>query len=233
MRSFVGNRFVTFFGWVADGIYKNQNQFDPDPYITNDSRRPDIHPGDVRFKDLNGDGVIDDKDRTILGSPQPKVIYGLNASLAYKNFDLTLFFTGVGGVDIYNADRMQGLDAAYPFNMYADVKGRWHGEGTSNSIPRLSSADPNLNFRTSNLFIESGAFLRFKNLNLGYTVPKKIIDAMHISKARIYVTGQNIFTVTKYKGLNPELGYVGKQINVDYAQYPQSKTYTVGATLSF
>ncbi|HTJ50029.1 MAG TPA: TonB-dependent receptor [Cyclobacteriaceae bacterium] len=233
-RSYVGHPYGTFYGWVADGLYQNQNQIDTDPNIANDSRRADIHPGDVRFKDLTGDGIIDAKDRTILGSPQPKVTYGLNATLAYKSFDLSLFFIGVGGVDIYNADRMQGLDASYPFNMYAEVKGRWTDEGTSNSIPRLSSTDPNTNFRTSTLFIESGAFLRFKNFNLGYTIPQKVSNVAHINKARIYITGQNIFTVTKYKGLNPELGFPGNgQINVDYAQYPQSKTYTIGATLSF
>jgi hypothetical protein len=241
-RSYVGSPYGTFYGWVADGIYQNQAQIDSDPNISDDPRKAtQIHPGDVRFKDLNGDHVIDDKDRAILGSPQPKVTYGLNANASYKGFDLTIFFIGVGGVDIYNADRMQGLNAAYSFNMYAEAINRWHGENTSNTIPRLSSTDPNLNYRTSNLFIESGAFLRLKNVVLGYTLPKKITTAAGMTQARIYVTGQNIFTFTKYKGLNPELGYADgnraggqyTQVNVDYAQYPLSRTFTIGATISF
>jgi TonB-linked SusC/RagA family outer membrane protein len=243
-RSYVDHPYGTFYGWMADGIYQNQSEIDSDPNISNDPRRTEakqIHPGDVRFVDLNGDHVIDDKDRTILGSPQPKVTYGLNATAAYKGLDLTLFFIGVGGVDIYNADRMQGLNAAYSFNLYKEATDRWHGEGTSNTIPRVSATDPNLNYRTSNLFIENGSFLRLKNVVLGYTLPQKISTAMRLTQARIYVTGQNVFTATKYKGLNPELGYADgnkaggqyTQVNVDYAQYPLSRTFTIGATLSF
>ncbi|MEO5976912.1 MAG: SusC/RagA family TonB-linked outer membrane protein [Chryseolinea sp.] len=241
-RTYPGQPYGTFYGWVADGIYQSQGQIDSDRNIANDTRKLDqIHPGDVRFVDQNNDGVIDDKDRKIIGSPQPKVTYGINANIGYKGFDLTLFFLGVGGVDIYNADRMQGLNAAYPFNMYQEVTGRWHGEGTSNMLPRLSSTDPNLNFRTSNLFIEKGDFLRLKNVTLGYTLPKLLTENLRLSQARIYVTGQNIFTFTKYQGLNPELGYADgnraggqyTQVNVDYAQYPLSRTFTIGATVSF
>ncbi|HEY9045528.1 MAG TPA: TonB-dependent receptor, partial [Ohtaekwangia sp.] len=241
-RSYVGSPYGTFYGWKADGIYQNQAQIDSDPNISEDPRRAtQIHPGDVRFVDLNGDHVIDDKDRTILGSPQPKVTYGFNANATFKGIDLTLFFLGIGGVDIYNADRMQGLNTAYSFNLYQETTERWHGEGTSNSLPRLSATDPNLNFRTSNLFIESGAFLRLKNVTLGYTLPRNFTESLHLTQARFYVTGQNIFTLTKYKGLNPELGYADgnrssgqyTQVNVDYAQYPLARTFTIGATLSF
>ncbi|HEY8934935.1 MAG TPA: SusC/RagA family TonB-linked outer membrane protein, partial [Cyclobacteriaceae bacterium] len=241
-RSYAGSSFGTFYGWQAAGIYQNQQEIDSDPNIANDPRKAEglIHPGDVRFVDRTKDGIIDDKDRTIIGNPTPKVTYGLNLGATYKGFDLNLFFLGVGGVDIYNADRMQGLNAAYPFNLYQEVTKRWHGEGTSNSIPRLSSTDPNINFRTSTLFVESGAFFRLKNVTLGYTLPQSVTDALHIGKARFYVTGQNVFTITKYKGLNPELGYTNgnnngiyPQINVDYAQYPLARTYTFGATISF
>ncbi|MBT1698708.1 TonB-dependent receptor [Fulvivirgaceae bacterium PWU4] len=241
-RSYEGHPYGTFYGWVADGLYQNQAQIDSDPGIANDPRKADqIHPGDVRFRDLTGDGIIDDKDRTILGSPQPNITYGLNASVAYKGFDVNLFFLGVGGVDIYNADRMQGMNAAYPFNLYNEVNGRWHGDGTSNNIPRLSATDPNLNFRTSNLFVESGAFFRLKNITIGYTLPASLLNGLRLTQARLYVTGQNVFTITNYSGMNPELGYADgnrssgqyTQVNVDYAQYPLARTFTVGATLSF
>jgi TonB-linked SusC/RagA family outer membrane protein len=237
-RTYVGNPYGTFYGWLADGIYQNQQQIDSDPGVANDPRKDgQIHPGDVKFRDLNSDGVIDDKDRTIIGNPQPKVTYGLNANMGYKGFDLNLFFLGVGGVDIYNADRMQGLNPAYPFNMYQEVTGRWHGEGTSTTIPRLSSTDPNLNFRTSNLFIENGAFLRLKNITVGYTLPEVASKTLKITRARFYLSGQNLLTFTKYSGLNPELGFNNgggySQLNVDYAQYPISKTIILGATITF
>lgn len=237
-RTYEGSPYGTFYGWRTNGLYQTQSDIDGDAALKNDPRRAEglIHPGDVRFIDLNNDGIIDNRDRTIIGSPQPKVTYGFNTNLAWKGFDLSLFFLGVGGVQIYNADRMQGLDASYSFNMYAENVGRWTGAGTSNTIPRVSASNPNKNFRTSDLFVEKGDFLRLKNISLGYTLPKPLTDALHLSQTRVYVTGQNVLTFTKYSGLNPELGYGPGQYaqqNVDYAQYPQSRTFTVGATVSF
>lgn len=243
VRTYEGHPYGTFYGYKTDGIYQNQSAIDSDPNIANDSRKTDglIVPGDVRFVDLNKDGVVNDQDRTILGSPQPKINYGLNAGLNYKGFDFNLFFVGVGGVSIFNADRMQGLDASYSFNLYADANERWHGEGSSNSIPRLSIDNANRNFRPSDLFIEKGDFFRLKNMTLGYTIPRSITEKVKLSQARFYITGQNLITITKYSGLNPELGYVGgdrnsgqyNQLNVDYAQYPLARTWTIGATLTF
>ncbi|WP_159469688.1 TonB-dependent receptor [Dyadobacter sp. 3J3] len=240
VRTYEGHPYGTFYGYKADGIYQNQGQIDADPNIANDSRKTDgqIKPGDVRFLDLNKDGVVDDQDRTIIGSPQPKINYGFSAGANFKGFDLTLFFVGVGGSKIYNADRMQGLDASYSFNLYAEEQNRWHGEGTSNTVPRVSIDNGNRNYRPSDLFVEKGDFLRLKNMTLGYTVPKTVISKLKMSQARVYVTGQNIITFTKYTGLNPEIGYAAggqkySQLNVDYAQYPLARTWTIGATLSF
>lgn len=240
VRTYEGHPYGTFYGYKADGIYQNQGQIDSDPNIANDSRKTDgqIKPGDVKFLDLNKDGVVDDQDRTIIGSPQPKINYGFSAGANFKGFDLTLFFVGVGGSKIYNADRMQGLDASYSFNLYAEEQNRWHGEGTSNTVPRVSIDNGNRNYRPSDLFVEKGDFLRLKNMTLGYTVPKTVISKLKMSQARVYVTGQNIVTFTKYSGLNPEIGYAAggqkySQLNVDYAQYPLARTWTIGATLSF
>jgi TonB-dependent starch-binding outer membrane protein SusC len=240
-RTYVGDPFVSFYGWETNGLYQNQSEIDSDPNVTNDSRRANIKPGDVRFLDLTGDGIVNNNDRTNIGNSQPKVTYGLNANIAYKGFDLTIFFLGVGGVDIYNGDRMQGLNAFYNFNLYKEATGRWTEAGTSNSIPRLSFEDKNNNYRTSDMFVESGDFLRLKNVTLGYTLPKRVTDFLRMSQFRVYVTGQNIFTITGYSGMDPELGYAGgnrsqvqyAQQNVDYAQYPQSRTVTIGATISF
>lgn len=236
-RTYEGQPIATFYGWRTNGLYQNEAEINSDPNISEDSRRIDgnIKPGDVRFLDLNNDHMIDDKDRTILGSPHPKATYGINANVGYKGIDLTLFFLGSAGVDIYNADRMQGIDPTYPFNMYAETVNRWHGEGTSNSIPRMTRNRDNMNHRTSDMFVESGAFFRLKNVTLGYTLPQELTQTLHLSKARFYITGQNVFVITNYKGMDPELGIVqgNYQINVDYAQYPQARTWTVGAQLSF
>ncbi|MEP4945899.1 MAG: TonB-dependent receptor, partial [Flavobacteriaceae bacterium] len=242
-RTFVGQPIGTFFGWQTDGLYQNAAEITNDANISNDPRRQAglIQPGDVRFVDVTGDGIIDDQDRVILGKPNPDVFYGINLGFEYKNFDLTAFFLGQTGVDIYNADRMQGLDPTFPFNNYAEALNRWNGEGTSNSIPRFTTNRDNLNHRTSDLFVENGGFLRLKNLAIGYSLPSKLIESIGVKKLRIYATGQNIFTITDYSGMNPELGYIGGnggdtnnlQRNVDYAQYPQARTITLGTTINF
>jgi hypothetical protein len=234
-RTLEGNPVGTFYGWRTNGLYQNQEDIDTDPNIADDPRRSVIRPGDVRFLDLNGDNMINSQDREIIGNPQPKITYGFNGSVMYKGFDLTLFFVGVGGVDIYNADRMQGIDPTYPFNMYAETVNRWHGEGTSNTIPRMSTDRNNENHRASDMFVESGAFLRLKNITLGYTLPQSMIGVVGLSKARIYVSGQNVFTITDYSGMDPERGIAtsNTDVNVDYAQYPQARTFTIGASLTF
>jgi TonB-linked SusC/RagA family outer membrane protein len=236
-RTFEGQPLATFFGWRTDGLYQTVEEVNNDPNISNDPRRTAglIQPGDVRFVDLNGDGIIDDEDREILGSPHPVATYGLNANAQWKGFDLTLFFLGAAGVDIFNADRMQGIDPTYPFNMYAEVENRWNGQGTSNEIPRMTNNRDNLNHRASDLFIESGDFFRLKNLTLGYTLPTTLTQKIKIRNVRVYATGQNVFTITNYSGIDPELGYVdgNLQINVDYAQYPQARTFIFGVNLGF
>ena len=240
-RTFVGQPIGTFYGWRTDGLYQNASEVANDPNIANDPRQTGglIQPGDVRFVDVTGDGIIDDEDRVILGSPVPDVNYGLNIGVGFRNFDFNVFFLGEAGVDIYNADRMQGLDPTYPFNMYAEAINRWQGEGTSNSIPRMTTNRDNLNHRTSDLFVENGGFFRLKNLSVGYTFPSEVTDPIGISKCRIYVTGQNVFTITDYSGMDPELGYINSasdgnlQKNVDYAQYPQARTFTLGTTIKF
>jgi len=237
VRTFEGNPIGTFFGWRTDGLYQTIEEVNSDPNIANDPRRENgqINPGDVRFLDLNGDGIIDDQDREILGDPFPDAEYGINAQFGYKGLDLTLFFLGQAGLELYNADRMQGLDPTYPFNMYSEVLGRWNGPNTSNTIPRMTNNRDNLNHRTSDLFIEDGDFFRLKNLTLGYTLPSALTETVGMSRVRFYITGQNIFTITDYSGFDPEMGYIdgNLQRGVDYAQYPQARTWVFGATLGF
>ncbi|ULQ53279.1 SusC/RagA family TonB-linked outer membrane protein [Flavihumibacter fluvii] len=236
-RTYEGLPLGVFWGWKTDGLYQTAEDINKDPNIANDSRRTGglIQPGDVRFIDTNGDGMIDDKDRGNLGSPHPSIVYGLNADFGYKGFDLSLFFLGSAGVKIYNADRMQGIDPTYSFNMYAETVNRWNGPNTSNSIPRMTTKRDNRNYRTSDMFIEDGSFLRLKNVVIGYTLKEDLTNKIGIGRTRFYITGQNVFTFTNYSGLDPELGYTdgNKQINVDYAQYPQSRTWIFGANITF
>jgi TonB-linked SusC/RagA family outer membrane protein len=236
-RTYEGLPLGIFWGWETNGLYQTAEEISKDPNIFNDSRRTDglIQPGDVRFIDNNGDGLIDDKDRVNLGSPHPSVVYGLNADFGYKGFDLSLFFLGNAGVKIYNADRMQGLDPTYSFNMYAEAAKRWTGPNTSNSIPRMTTRRDNRNYRTSDMFIENGDFLRLKNVVIGYTLNESLTNKIGVGRTRFYITGQNVFTFTNYSGLDPELGYTdgNKQINVDYAQYPQSRSWIFGANITF
>jgi TonB-linked SusC/RagA family outer membrane protein len=228
-RTYVGSPIATFYGWRADGLF--QTQADIDKHAT----QPGAKPGDVRFVDINDDDEIDSDDREIIGSPHPKVTYGINTNFTYKAFDLNMFFMGASGLEIYNGDRMQGLDASYPFNLYSDITGRWTGPGTSNSIPRVSTLRENLNHRTSDLFIEKGDYLRLKNITLGYTLPADMIDKIGLSRLRLYLSGQNVFILTDYSGLDPELGLSDSNLqqNVDFAQFPQARTFMLGANISF
>jgi TonB-linked SusC/RagA family outer membrane protein len=231
-RTYQGQPIASFYGWKTNGLYQTQADIDNDPGLKNDPRKGNIKPGDVRFVDLNHDGVIDGNDRTTLGNPNPNVTVGLQGNISYKGFDLSANFTGVFGVSLYNADRMQGLDPTYPFNLYAEDLHRWTGPGTSNSIPRMTISNPNDNYRTSDLFVESGNYFSLKNVTLGYTLPAEWAKKASLGSLRIYASGQNVFIITKYKGYTPELGYTdgNLQRGVDVAQYPSLRTITFGLT---
>ncbi|MEO7215575.1 TonB-dependent receptor [Mucilaginibacter sp.] len=232
-RTYQGQPIASFYGFRTNGLYQTQAEIDSDPALANDSRKGNIKPGDVRFRDLNGDGLIDGNDRTILGSPNPNVTAGLQGSVSYKGFDLSANFTGVFGVSLYNADRMQGIDPTYPFNLYAETLNRWTGAGTSNTIPRLSLDPSNDNYRTSDLFVESGNYFSLKNVTLGYTLPSAWTKKASLNSVRLYASGQNVFIITNYKGYTPELGYTAGNLQrgVDVAQYPSVRTITFGLTV--
>lgn len=234
-RTYQGQPLASFYGFKTDGLYQTQGDIDKDPDIANDPNKANIRPGDVRFVDINGDGVIDDKDRVRLGDPNPHFVYGFQGSVSYRNFDFSFNFAGVAGVQLYNADRLAGLDASSNFNWYADEKNRWHGEGTSNTIPRLSRNNLNDNYRSSDLWVQNGAYLSLKSISLGYTLAKKSIGSVRFPDVRFYVSSYNVFYLTKYNGYTPELGYTNGNLQrgVDVAQYPQARNITVGATINF
>jgi hypothetical protein len=234
-RTYEGQPLASFYGFRTGGLYQNQGDINKDPNVASDANRANIKPGDVRFIDQNGDGKITDADRVNLGDPNPATTLGINGSAGFKNFDLAFSFAGALGFELYNADRFAGLDATQVFNLYAEALNRWHGEGTSNTIPRLTRTNSNQNYRSSDLWIEKGDYLSLKNISLGYTLSNWRISGAEMPSARIYVSCYNAFIITGYSGYTPELGYTdgNRQRGVDVAQYPPVRTFTIGATLNF
>lgn len=233
-RTYEGQPIASFYGFKTAGLYQTQKEIDDDPYVANDDKTK-IVPGDVRFVDINSDGKINEDDRTYLGNPNPKVVFGINGTAAYKGFDISFSFAGVSGISLYNTDRVAGLDATGVFNWYADELDRWTGEGTSNTVPRLSVSNIHNNYRSSDMWIEDGSYLSLKNVALGYTFSNLHAGATKLPDARLYVSCYNAFYITGYSGYTPELGYTdgNKQRGVDVAQYPSVRTFTVGASINF
>ena len=226
----VGQPMDIFYGFVTDGIFQNQQEVNQhalqvpgdDPYLRTSA-------GDIRYLDLNSDGVIDDDDRTYIGNPNPDFIFALNNTFTYKGFDLTVFLQGVYGNDIYNANRIWSEGMAVAQNQTTGALDRWTAEGTSTTVPRAIFNDPNKNIRPSDRFVEDGSYLRVKNITFGYTVPARIIQKAKMSSARIYVSGTNLFTFTDYSGFDPEVSVNGIDLNT----YPVTKTYSLGVNISF
>jgi len=231
-----GGEIGMFYGWETDGIFQDQSEVD-----NHATQTPGTAPGDIRYKDLNNDGTINADDRTVLGSAFPDFFYGLNADFGYRGFDLSLFFQGVQGNEIYNLLKAGIQDLEGDNNNMAAVLNRWTGPGTSNTIPRAIVGDPNDNDRPSDRFIEDGSYLRLRNLTFGYTLPSAITDRINLGKVRFYVTGQNLFTITDYSALNPDIGLPqgpgdGERTlvrGVDYGTYPVAKAFLGGIQIEF
>ena len=200
-----------------------------------------LSAGDLKFKDLNGDGVIDNADRTFLGSFIPKFSYSLNLGANYKNFGLSIFFQGVQGNKIYNALRTTTEGMVRFFNAGTQVLNAWTPSNTNTDVPRAISSDPNQNARPSTRFLEDGSYLRLKNIMLSYNVPGRSLQSLTkgtVKNLNIYVSAQNILTFTKYSGFDPEVGNRAPGSSsltngIDYAVYPQPKGYQVGINVNF
>ena len=239
-RTYEGQPIASFYGYKANGLYQTQADIDNDPNIANDPNKANIKPGDVRFVDITGpngkkDGIINDKDRVNLGNPNPKFVFGFHGSVSYAHFDVNFNFAGATGFQLYNADRLSGLDATQVYNWYSEELGRWTGAGTSNSIPRMSINNLNQNYRSSSLWIQNGSYVSLKSLSIGYTLERIKVSDVLLPQIRLYISGYNLFTITGYKGYTPELGYNGSNLQrgVDLAQYPTTRNLTIGATLNF
>jgi TonB-linked SusC/RagA family outer membrane protein len=232
----VGHPIQSFYGWQTEGIF--QDSADIKKHAT---QTAGTGPGDIKFKDLNGDGVIDLNDRTYLGSYIPKFSYAFNLGASYRNFDASVFFQGVQGNKIFNALRVATEGMTRFFNAGTQVLNAWTPAHTNTIIPRAESGDPNQNARPSNRFIEDGSYLRLKNVMLGYSIPGKTLETVGhglVKSFRIYISAQNLLTFTKYTGYDPEVGNLSPSASnltngIDYASYPQPHAYQVGIQANF
>ncbi len=212
-----------FYGYVTDGIFQTPEE------VRAHAVQSGAEPGDIRFRDLNNDGVINEQDRTVIGNPNPTWLFSMNNRLSYKGFELSIYLQGVAGNKIYNRTRsvMESMSAAY--NQAATTADRWYGEGTSNSMPRAVWADPNGNNRISDRWVENGSYLRLKNITLAYNFPDNWLRTLRLENARILFSCENVATITGYKGLDPEVGIDG----IDYSSFPPSRIFNVGLSFNF
>lgn len=230
-RTRKGDPIGSFYGYKIDGIF--QDKYDIEEYVNsnNEQIQPDAVPGDYRFVNQNDDNKIDDKDKVNLGSPIPNLTYGFNASVAYKGFDIQIFFQGVHGNKIFNCNKYF-TEGDGSFNLDTKMLNAWNGKGTSNTLARIAESSTNLD--ASSKYIEDGAYLRLKNLQVGYTIPKRLTEKVGISETRIYFAATNLLTFTKYSGFDPEIGITKElDMGVDRGTYPQARTLSMGVTLKF
>ncbi len=226
-----GEVFPYFYGFKTDGIFQTQAEVDGYVNANGEKYQSTAKAGDVRFVDFNGDGVISDADKTKIGKGMPDWTFGLTLDAEWKNFDLNMFFQGTAGNDIFDFSQRGDIPA---MNRPSWILNRWHGEGTSNFLPRMTNANPNSNWRSSDLYIKDGSYIRLKSTQLGYTLPVKWTRKFSVDKLRVYVLAENLLTFTKYEGFDPEVASGGyTTIGIDRGIYPQSRTISVGANIIF
>jgi TonB-linked SusC/RagA family outer membrane protein len=282
-RTRVGEPVGLFYGYIIDGMYNNADDFymkdESGNYVLNDEGNrvlvalpvdaQEVDPtqvwvGDYIFRDVNGDTVITEADRTYIGNPNPKFTFGFNTGITYKNFDLSVYLNGVYGNKLYNWTRSRFEDPMSNRGVLKSVKdfariGVYDPELTTDpetgetkdpdeiisnvyvinegtDISRLTNYDANNNNRVSDRYIEDGSYIRIKNIVLGYTLPDKIVNKLKIERLRLYMNIQNLYTFTKYKGYDPEVGSVDQDMlktGIDDGRYPSQRIYTFGVNVNF
>ena len=218
----VGQPIGSYYGYVVTGVFQTDAEAAASPQTT-------AKAGYFRYKDVNGDGVIDSKDKVLLGNPNPKLTYGFNSGFEYRQFDFQLDIQGVAGVDVYNATKgVRYGNENYTEDFYQN---RWHGIGTSNTYPSANLSGPNLD--PNSWFVEKGGYVRIRNVQVGYTLASRMLDRWKIQKVRLYLNAQNPFTYFKYKGFTPEIGGAPMSSGIDLNVYPLSATYNFGVNVIF
>ena len=221
----IGLPMAVFYGYETAGIFQTDEE------AASNTAQPDAVAGDVIFVDQNGDGAIDEEDKTVIGNPHPDFTYGITGNVKYKQFDLSLFIQGSHGNDLYNGIFRYDLNTT---NLPVSALERWTGEGSTNEHPRISHTDPNRNNRVSDRFVEDGSFVRVKNLQIGYSLPDRVLEKLDLGKFRFYVSANNLLTFTKYTGLDPEIGSRGTlEIGIDRGFYPVARNFIAGVNVTF
>lgn len=230
----VGKPIGSFYLYQADGIFQTKDEINRHVNSKGELLQPDAQPGDIRFIDTNGDGYIDEDDKVYCGSGIPKVEANINLSANWRGFDFSAVISGSFGFKIYNANRYlyEGMNSAS--NFLATTLNAWTPTNTSTDIPRAIYGDPNDNTRESTRFLENGDFVRLRQAQLGYTLPASLSKAIYCERIRFYVSGENLFTITGYSGANPEFSRSSVlNTGIDKLIYPFTRSYTVGAQVTF
>lgn len=229
LRTLQGMPANFFFGFVTDGIFQSYEEIARHAIqVPGSNPATSTAPGDIRFKDLNGDGVINDLDRTNIGNANPTFTYGFTNNITYKNMELSIFIQGSQGNRVLNFTRWYTEGGVSNGNYSNAMIGRWTGPGTSNTVPRLTLNDPNGNNRVSDRFVEDASFLRIKNVRFAYNLPASWTQKLNLRRTQFYVSAQNLLTITRYTGFDPEVGG-----GVDIGFYPQARVFLAGFTLDF
>lgn len=238
-----GHPIALFYGYHFDGIYQYSDfneangMYTLKPEVPNNGNpRENIKPGDIKFRDINGDNIVDDSDLTIIGNPNPKHIGGFGNNFRYKNFDLNVFFQWSYGGDVLNANRIE-FEGGDPnpresLNMFASFADRWTPENPSNKLYRVGGQGPAV---YSSRTIEDGSFLRLKTISLGYNLPSSWLKKINMKSLRVYASAQNLITWTNYSGLDPEVStrHTALTPSFDWSPYPQPRVLTLGVDISF
>jgi len=225
VRGSNGEVYPYFYGLKTAGIFQNQAEIDAYVNAEGGLIQPAAKPGDVRFLDLTGDGKIDDEDKTKIGKGMPDWTFGFTLGGEYMGFDVNLFFQGSVGNDVFEFAQRGDIPR---MNRPEWILQRWHGEGTSNKIPRMTSANENQNWRSSDLYVKDGSYLRLKSAQIGYTLPSQLINKVSLQRLRVFVSAENLLTFTSYDGFDPEISN-----GIDKGIYPQSRTVSVGLNVTF
>ncbi|MCD8202299.1 MAG: TonB-dependent receptor, partial [Prevotella sp.] len=225
-----GQPMGVYYGYIADGIFQNEDE------VNNHAIQQGKGVGRIRYRDLDGNGVIDENDRCVIGDPNPDLSLGLNLDFHYKNFTLSMFFTGEFGFDIYNSTKKQLDFMSYggvSTNRGASILNAWSPTNTNSSIPAVSVSDDNDEMRMSTYFIEDGSYFKMKYIKLAYDLPRKICKSFCSTNVSFFAQVENVFTITGYSGLDPELPLGTYGARVDNGPYPAARTFSLGVNIGF
>lgn len=224
----------SFFGWVTDGIFQNESDVINHTDDKGNLLQPLAQPGDFRFRDLNNDGIIDDQDRQVIGNPEALFTYGISFNITYKAFALTGLFTGKVGGDILAPIKAYTHSGSGSYNSYAGLlDDAWSGEGSTNTQPRVLNNDRNQNFRYSDYYIQDGTYFRLKNIQLTYSLPSDLANKIYTKQLQLYLSAENVFTITDYDGMDPDIGGYATLRGVDWGNYPLPRIISAGINISF